>query len=41
MDSIDAVVYINLDRRTDRRAQIEAELDALVEVGKTGVLTHL
>ncbi len=29
MDSIDAVVYINLDRRTDRRAQIEAELDAL------------
>ncbi len=29
MDTIDRVVYINLDRRTDRRAEIEAELDKL------------
>ncbi len=29
MDTIEKVVYINLDRRTDRRAEIEAELDRL------------
>jgi hypothetical protein len=29
MDHIDKVVYINLDRRADRRAEIEAELDRL------------
>ncbi len=29
MDTIDKVVYINLDRRTDRRAEIEAVLDQL------------
>jgi hypothetical protein len=29
MEHIDKVVYINLDRRADRRAEIEAELDRL------------
>jgi hypothetical protein len=29
MDLIDAVVYINLDKRTDRRTEIEAVLDSL------------
>ncbi len=29
MDLIDAVVYINLEKRTDRQTEIEAELDAL------------
>lgn len=29
MDHIDCVYYINLDHRTDRRVQIEAELDKL------------
>ncbi len=29
METIDKVIYINLDRRTDRRQEIEAELDTL------------